>query len=79
MMKVQFAAAIFAIALAGEALPESDNTRASIISHLAARLMTQDQSDVSRITPQMASAISANCHHGISPSPSPSPDAQLDS
>lgn len=51
--------------LAGEALPDSDNTRASIISHLAASLMTQDQSDVSRVTPEMATAISTNCHHAI--------------
>lgn len=53
------------IRLAGEALPESDNTRSSIISHLAASLMSQDQSDVSRVTPEMATAISANCHHAV--------------
>ncbi|WP_457805852.1 hypothetical protein [Stenotrophomonas maltophilia] len=51
--------------LAGEALPESDNTRSSIISHLAASLMSQDQSDVFRVTPEMATAISANCHHAV--------------
>jgi hypothetical protein len=36
-----------------------------LIAHLAASLMALDQSDVSRIGLEKASAISANCHHGI--------------
>lgn len=54
-------------ALAGEALPTSENTRASIIAHLAGRLARQN--DVLRVSPEMAKAIIANCDQRIGITP----------
>lgn len=52
--------------LAGEALPESDNTRSSIISHLDACLARKNEL---RVSPGMANAITANCDQKLTFAP----------
>ncbi|WP_099552483.1 hypothetical protein [Stenotrophomonas maltophilia] len=52
--------------IAGEALPLGENARSSVISHLVARLVDQADGKQIRVSPEMATAISANCHHAVS-------------